>query len=192
MKNTFMKIVVAASVAAFALIGPQMNKVEAAVKEDSLLNNGMPLHSIEQDNAIENHVTDLEEALPILEQPKVVTVPLLTPIIEPVNTQSETSLEPERETTEKEEETPAVSLSNEERDLFNRLVEAEAKGESYEGKVAVATVVLNRLDSPEFPNTVTEVITQVVGNSYAFSPVQNGEINKPASEEAKQAVEEAL
>ena len=73
-----------------------------------------------------------------------------------------------------------------------RLVEAEAKGESYEGKVAVATVVFNRGDSPHFPNNVKDVINQVVGNSYAFSPVQNGEINKPASDETKQAVDAAL
>jgi N-acetylmuramoyl-L-alanine amidase len=87
---------------------------------------------------------------------------------------------------------PAASISNEEKDLFARLVEAEAKGESYEGKVAVATVVLNRVDSPEFPNTVTEVINEVVGTAYAFSPVQNGEINNPASDESIRAVEEAL
>lgn len=87
---------------------------------------------------------------------------------------------------------PAVSISNEEKELFARLVEAEAKGESYEGKVAVATVVLNRVESPHFPNTITEVINEVVGDAYAFSPVQNGEINNAASDEAIRAVEEAL
>ncbi|HWO96724.1 MAG TPA: cell wall hydrolase [Bacillus sp. (in: firmicutes)] len=98
---------------------------------------------------------------------------------------------PVKETPKKAME-PAVSISAAEKDLFARLVEAEAKGESYEGKLAVATVVLNRVDSPEFPDTVTGVINQVVGDSYAFSPVQNGAINKPASDEAKRAVEEAL
>jgi len=85
-----------------------------------------------------------------------------------------------------------ISVSNEEKDLLARIVEAEAKGEPYEGKVAVATVVLNRLESPDFPNSITEVINQVVGDSYAFTPVQNGEINKPASEESVRAAEEAL
>ncbi|MGE8206528.1 cell wall hydrolase [Heyndrickxia sp. NPDC080065] len=85
-----------------------------------------------------------------------------------------------------------VSISNAEKDLLSRLVEAEAKGESYKGKVAVATVVLNRVDSRDFPNSVTGVIKQVVGHSYAFSPVQNGAINKHASDEAKRAVDEAL
>ncbi|MCM3764790.1 cell wall hydrolase [Neobacillus niacini] len=87
---------------------------------------------------------------------------------------------------------PAISISEQEKNLFARLVEAEAKGESYEGKVAVATVVLNRVESPEFPDTITEVIKEKTGKAYAFSPVQNGEINKPASEDSKQAVEEAL
>ncbi|WP_144645425.1 cell wall hydrolase [Priestia megaterium] len=91
-----------------------------------------------------------------------------------------------------EQETPAVSISASEKDLLARLVEAEAKGESYEGKVGVATVVLNRVDSPKFPDTVTGVIKQVVGKAYAFSPVQNGSINKPASEDSKKAVEQAL
>src|SRR5690606_1934768 len=61
-----------------------------------------------------------------------------------------------------------------------------------EGKVAVATVVLNRVESSEFPNSVKEVIYEVVGDAYAFTPVQNGEIEKPASDEAKKAVDEAL
>lgn len=99
---------------------------------------------------------------------------------------------PGAEATKKETVEPAISISAEEKDLFARLVEAEAKGESYEGKTAVAAVVLNRVDSSEFPDTITGVIKQVVGKSYAFSPVQNGEINKPASDEAKRAVEEAL
>ncbi len=89
-------------------------------------------------------------------------------------------------------ETPGYKISSKEKDLLARLVEAEAKGESFEGKVAVATVVLNRVDSNQFPNSITNVIYEKVGNAYAFSPVQNGEINKQASEEATQAVEEAL
>ncbi|AEN90830.1 Cell wall hydrolase SleB [Priestia megaterium WSH-002] len=100
--------------------------------------------------------------------------------------------EPKPEAQPAEQETPAVSISASEKDLLARLVEAEAKGESYEGKVGVATVVLNRVDSPKFPDTVTGVIKQVVGKAYAFSPVQNGSINKPASEDSKKAVEQAL
>ncbi len=107
--------------------------------------------------------------------------------MEPAETAVQEVEAPAEEPTE-----PAISISEQEKDLFARLVEAEAKGESYEGKVAVATVVLNRVESPEFPDTITEVIKEKTGKAYAFSPVQNGEINKPASEDSKQAVEEAL
>nr|WP_256521737.1 cell wall hydrolase [Halobacillus sp. A5] len=75
-----------------------------------------------------------------------------------------------------------------EQDLLNRLVEAEAKGESYAGKVAVATVVLNRVESDRFPDSIHGVIH----DGYQFSPVLNGSINEPAGQESKDAVEEAL
>lgn len=83
---------------------------------------------------------------------------------------------------------PASSITNAEKDLLARLVEAEAKGESYAGKVAVATVILNRVDSSLFPNSVKAVIYQ----TGQFTPVSNGQINTPASSESKRAVNEAL
>lgn len=79
-----------------------------------------------------------------------------------------------------------------ERDLLARLVSAEAKGESYAGKVAVATVVLNRVDHRDFPNTVKDVIYQIDGGHYAFTPVQNGTIHGAADAESVRAVNEAL
>nr|WP_255688190.1 cell wall hydrolase [Pontibacillus sp. HN14] len=75
-----------------------------------------------------------------------------------------------------------------ERDLLSRLVEAEAKGESYAGKVAVATVVLNRVESDLFPDSIHGVIHDGI----QFSPVLNGTIKQPASAESKRAVKEAL
>lgn len=80
------------------------------------------------------------------------------------------------------------SISESDKDLLARLVQAEAKGEPYAGKVAVATVVLNRVDSDSFPNSIHDVIYQ----GTQFTPIQNGEINKAADAEAKKAVNEAL
>jgi hypothetical protein len=81
-------------------------------------------------------------------------------------------------------------------DLLARLVHAEAKGESYEGQVAVAASVLNRLRHPDYPNTLQGVIYQVVvsgGKSYyQYEPVLNGTIKQPASQTAKDAVADAL
>lgn len=84
------------------------------------------------------------------------------------------------------------TVSTWERDLLARLVHAEAKGEPYAGKVAVATVVLNRVDSSLFPNTISGVINEKSYGYYAFSPVQNGTIKQAADAEAKRAVSEAL
>ncbi|WML49475.1 cell wall hydrolase [Neobacillus sp. PS3-34] len=81
-----------------------------------------------------------------------------------------------------------LQITPKEKELLARLVHAEAKGEPYEGKVAVAAVVLNRVESDKFPDTVEQVIYQ----KNQFEPVENGMINKPAGEEAKKAVDEAI
>lgn len=80
------------------------------------------------------------------------------------------------------------SVTAEEKELLAKLVNAEARGECYEGKVAVATVVLNRVDSPQFPDTITDVIYE----KHQFSPVSDGSINLEPSEEAIEATNEAI
>ena len=55
------------------------------------------------------------------------------------------------------------------------VVRAEAQGEPYDGQVAVAAVILNRVNHPEFPNTIPGVVYEPL----AFSVVANGEVNKP-------------
>lgn len=87
---------------------------------------------------------------------------------------------------------PNTPITQADKDLMARLVSAEAKGEPYAGKVAVATVILNRVDSVEFPDTVKGVVYENVSGHYAFTPVQNGAINQAADEKSKKAVEEAL
>ena len=72
--------------------------------------------------------------------------------------------------------------------LLARLVYAEARGETYKGQVAVAAVVLNRVASASFPNTISGVIYQ----SGAFSCVSNGSINKTPDSTAIRAALDAL
>lgn len=78
-------------------------------------------------------------------------------------------------------------------DLLARIIIAEADSESFLTKVAVGAVVLNRVLSPLFPNTIPGVVYQVdeVG-AYQFEPVLNGWINVPASEESRRAAQVAL
>jgi N-acetylmuramoyl-L-alanine amidase len=73
-------------------------------------------------------------------------------------------------------------------DLLARLVRAEAQTEPFEGKIAVACVVLNRVENSQFPDTIKEVIFE----PGQFQPVSNGEIHEPADEESIAAVKEAL
>ncbi|MCE4047680.1 MULTISPECIES: cell wall hydrolase [Bacillaceae] len=87
---------------------------------------------------------------------------------------------------------PNSTISAADKDLMARLVSAEAKGEPYAGKVAVATVILNRLDNKDFPDTIKDVIYQKDNGYYAFTPVQNGAINESADAESKKAVTEAI
>lgn len=87
---------------------------------------------------------------------------------------------------------PNSSISEADKDLIARLVHAEAQGEPYAGKVAVATVILNRVKSPDFPSTVRGVIYQIDSGHYAFTPVQNGAINQAADADSMKAVNEAL
>jgi N-acetylmuramoyl-L-alanine amidase len=81
-----------------------------------------------------------------------------------------------------------INATSSEIDLMARLVRAEATGEPYAGKVAVAYVVLNRVDSSQFPDSITSVINQ----SGQFSPVSNGQINVSADAESVKAVKDAL
>lgn len=59
--------------------------------------------------------------------------------------------------------------------LIARAINGEARGEPYEGQVAVGAVILNRVKSSKFPNTIAGVIYQ----SGAFTAVSNGQINVP-------------
>lgn len=84
------------------------------------------------------------------------------------------------------------NFSQQEIDLFARLVHSEAAGEPHVGQVAVAASVLNRLRSSIYPNTLRGVIYQVVGGSYQYSPVLDGRINISADRTAYQAVSDAI
>ena len=72
--------------------------------------------------------------------------------------------------------------------LLARLVHGEARGEPYKGKVAVAAVVLNRVKSSSFPNTIAGVIYQ----RGAFDAVSDGQINMQPDNESIRAARDAM
>ena len=82
----------------------------------------------------------------------------------------------------------AVGYKNIDTNLLARTVNAEARGEPYIGQVAVAAVILNRIDDPAFPKTVADIVYQ----PRAFSSVDDGQINLPPSSSSIRAAQEAI
>ena len=90
-------------------------------------------------------------------------------------------------TAQKKTTTPA-GFSENDVQLLAQAVHGEARGEPYEGKVAVAAVILNRLESPSFPNTVSGIIFEPL----AFTAVADGQIYLEPDEESRKAVIDAI
>ena len=80
------------------------------------------------------------------------------------------------------------SASSTDLNLLARVVYGEARGEPYTGQVAVAAVVLNRVRSSSFPNSVAGVVYQ----SGAFDCVSDGQINLTPNQSAYNAAKDAL
>lgn len=85
-------------------------------------------------------------------------------------------------------ESAASGSSGGDEALLARLISAEARGEPYTGQVAVGAVVLNRVDHPSFPNTISGVIYQ----SGAFSCLYDGQWDEPIADSAYKAAREAM
>ena len=84
--------------------------------------------------------------------------------------------------------TTSSNISDSDLNLLARCVYGEARGEPYNGQVAVAAVVLNRVRSSKFPNTIYGVIYQ----KNAFTAVNDGQINLTPNESAYNAARDAL
>jgi N-acetylmuramoyl-L-alanine amidase len=83
--------------------------------------------------------------------------------------------------------TASAGISNDTA-LLARLISAEARGEPYIGQVAVGAVVLNRVEHPSFPNSVSGVVYQ----PGAFSCLDDGQFDQPVSESAYRAAKDAI
>ena len=84
--------------------------------------------------------------------------------------------------------TSSSSFSSADITLLAKCVYAEARGEPYTGQVAVAAVVLNRVKSASFPNTISGVVYQ----PYAFTSVNDGQINLTPNQSAYDAAKDAM
>ena len=84
--------------------------------------------------------------------------------------------------------TTSNKISNSDLYLLSCCIYGEARGESYTGKVAVAAVILNRVKSSAFPNSISGVIYQ----AGAFTCVSDGQINLGTNDECTRAAQDAM
>ena len=90
-------------------------------------------------------------------------------------------------------ERTGMTLSEHDYQILCRIVEAEAGGEDINGRILVANVILNRMESPIFPGTVEGVVFQKSGGTFQFSPIRGGRYYRvKVSDETIEAVERAL
>ncbi len=82
----------------------------------------------------------------------------------------------------------SVGSSNSNYHLLARIISAEARGEPYTGQVAVGAVVLNRVEHPSFPSTISGVVYQ----KGAFSCLDDGQFDKPVADSSYKAARDAL
>lgn len=73
-------------------------------------------------------------------------------------------------------------------ELLARIISAEARGEIYMGQVAVGAVIMNRIEHPSFPDTLSGVVYQ----KGAFSCLYDGQFNQPVAESAYLAASDVL
>lgn len=89
-------------------------------------------------------------------------------------------------------DTPLL-ITPEDKEVLLRIVEAEATGEDVKGRMLVANVILNRVVSEEFPNSIPEVVFSHRGDTYQFAPVKDGRYwTVRITDKTKEAVERVL
>lgn len=127
---------------------------------------------------VEAPVQVISEEIEIIDKPEVVT-----------QVTSRSGINVDRENSKIFYEDISIELTEDEIAIFERIVEAEVTTNNYEGKLAVANVILNRIESERFPNTMKEVVFA----KRQFSPISDGRYYKvKVTDLTKQVIEDAL
>ena len=96
-----------------------------------------------------------------------------------------------KENTKKKE--PVFQFTNNEINILEKIVEAEVTGGSIDAKCNVASVIINRVESESFPDTIKDVVFQKTGGIYQFSPIADGRYySVKVTDNTKKAVKEIV
>lgn len=158
------------SLTVYAAEGELTEELTTAFQEDVQTGENVETDIPEEEPAAEPAVEE-----PVIENPAGEEAP---PNTEPVPEQAAGS---------------SFSLEGQEYEILLKIVEAEAGGEDTTGRMLVANVVMNRVRSAGFPDTVSEVVYQRSGGRAQFSPVSDGRIDRVnVSPETVEAVARAM
>lgn len=137
------------------------------------------------------HTKDIEKKLVILnDNPDNLNSNIIIEKIETLIIEEEL---PIKEDEVQEKAKSAFAFDKESKEILERIVQAEAGGEDQKGKVLVANVIINRVKSKQYPNTVEKVVFQKVAGKYQFSPILDKRYwSVKVSDSTKKAVEIAL
>lgn len=114
----------------------------------------------------------IEKPIIVIAEPYYSELPQPLPVC---NINEEPAIEVE---TVDESPSPSYDLSAEDEYLLMKIAMAEAEGEDIDGKALVIMVILNRVASDKFPDTIEEVIYQQSNGKYQFSPISNGRFDR--------------
>lgn len=87
---------------------------------------------------------------------------------------------------------PAQDYTQEDLYWLSRIISAESRGEPMEGQIAVGNVVLERVESPDFPDTIPDVVFQQADGIVQFEPVENGTVYLDPAEQSVEAAKRTL
>ena len=144
----------------------EVESTQQSANEDTAIEN----ISIEENNKKETVKENKKEVEKVVEAKKTTVTEKTT---KKENTKKTETKKTEKVTTVTKKSTKA-SYTKEQLRMLSSLIFCEAGSESYAGKVAVGIVVMNRVESKSFPNTLNNVIYQ----KYQFGPVRNGSLKK--------------
>ena len=184
------------SLAVYAAEDALKEELETAFQEEVLTGDQDVETDIPEEKTEALLEDSIEEEEPVQEEPVTEEEP-------PAEKESVTEEEPAaEEETAPEEPVQEVSaqvsgssfhLEEQEYQVLLKIVEAEAGGEDLTGRMLVANVVMNRVRSASFPNTVSEVVYQRSGGRAQFSPISDGRIDQVhVSQETVDAVQRAM
>ena len=176
---------------AFAETQEYRTEAETELEEADSMELATDKEDAENEFTENEHMNETESVAPTAEDAEETE-----PVTEETKTFADMTEEEKMELPGYEEETEAIVeaekamvLSDSDYDTLLRIVQAESGGCDIIGKILVANVILNRVDSDEFPNSIHGVVYQ----KSQFSPVIDGSINRcKVSEETREAVERAL